>query len=408
MISTSIWRDPRFRLIWIGQTASIFGDRVTGIALPWLLLLQTHSAFDAGLISAMRYIPLVVLGLVAGIIADRMSRRLLMILCDVGRAGALGAIVLLAAMGQTSPLWLLAIVVLVLGLGQLGFQVAYHAWVPDVTGDEQLSHANAALEASDAVSTLAGPSLGGLLIRAIGPALALGSDALSFVISALTLLFVRDESPAKIHQDGQQQTSMHTLWLEALGGVRMILASPDLQLLKGVETSLSISTGAIELLLATLTQVRLHLPAWQAGLVFGAAGVGGLVGSTLAPRLYARGWRSGLAWALSVAAFASAGLALSGSLGATWGFIAALIANFVLDAAVSLSFILTGTANALVTPRELRGRVNAASTLYSSLVRGLSVLTVGVLAVNGNPLPMFILLTICFISAALISASKKQ
>jgi fucose permease len=408
MISPPIWRDSRFRLIWIGQTASIFGDRVTGIALPWLLLLQTHSAFDAGLISAMRYIPLVVLGLVAGIIADRMSRRLLMILCDVGRAIALGSIVLLAAFGQTSPLWLLAIVVLVLGVGQLGFQVAYNAWVPDLTGDEQLSHANAALEASDALSTLAGPSLGGLLIQAIGPALALGSDALSFVVSALTLLFVRDEGSAKVHQSEQQQTSLSNLWAEVLAGVRMILTSPDQRLLKGVGTSLYISSGAIELLLATLAQVRLHLPAWQAGLVFGAAGVGGLVGSTLAPRLYTQGWRNGLAWALSVAAFASAGLALASSLGATWGFFAALLANFILDGAVSLSFILTGTANALVTPRELRGRVNAAGTIYSSLMRGLSVLAVGVLSINGNPLPMFILLTICFIGAALISASKKR
>jgi len=66
MPSTPIWRDHRFRLIWIGQTASIFGDCVTGIALLWLLLLQTHLAFDAGLISTMRSIPRVTLGLVNG------------------------------------------------------------------------------------------------------------------------------------------------------------------------------------------------------------------------------------------------------------------------------------------------------------------------------------------------------
>jgi hypothetical protein len=71
-----------------------------------------------------------------------------MIVCDVGRAAALGIVVLLGALHQTPPLWLLALVVLVLGTGQLGFQVAYRAWLPDVTGDGQLSHANSALEAS--------------------------------------------------------------------------------------------------------------------------------------------------------------------------------------------------------------------------------------------------------------------
>ncbi len=406
MQNTSLWRDSRFRLIWTGQTASIFGDRVTGIALPWLLLLQTHSAFDAGLISATRYIPLVTLGLIAGLVADRVNRRLLMILCDVGRATALGMVVLLAALDQTSPLWVLALVVLVLGTGQLGFQVAYRAWVPDVTGDEQLSRANAALEASDAISTLAGPSLGGLLIQAIGPALALGSDALSYIISALTLLFVGDEKPTTFHQP-QQQPSIGILWTEILGGIRLILTSPTQRLLQGIGTTIYISSGTIELLLAMLTQVRLHLPAWQAGLVFGAAGVGGLVGSVFAPRLYSQGWRKGLAWTLSVAALASAVLALSGTLSAESGFITALIANFVLDGAVSLSFILIGTANTLVTPHELRGRVNAATTIYTSLVRGLAVLAVGVIAINSNPLPMFILLTVCFICAALICASKK-
>jgi hypothetical protein len=65
------------------------------------------------------------------------------------------------------------------------------------------------------------------------------------------------------------------------------------------------------------------------------------------------------------------------------------------------------TANALVTPRELRGRVNAATTTYSSLMRGLAVLAVGVLTVNGDPLPMFILLTCCFVGAALIAVTRR-
>ena len=168
-VRISLWQDSRFRLIRIGQTASIFGDRVTGIALPWLLLLQMHSAFDTGLISAARYLPLVALELVAGLVVDRMSRRLLMIMCDVGRAAALGIVVLLGALHQIPPLWLLALVVLVLGTGQLCFQFAYRAWLPDVTGDEQLSHANSTLEASDAASTLARPSLGGVIIQAVRP-----------------------------------------------------------------------------------------------------------------------------------------------------------------------------------------------------------------------------------------------
>src|SRR5260370_18139222 len=114
-----------------------------------------------------------------------------MIASDLARAAALGVVVLVGVARQLPPLWLLVIVVLVLGAGRLFFQVAYRAWLPDVTGDEALGRANAALEASDAASTFSGPLLGRALIQAIGPVFALGAYALSYIISALTLRAAR-------------------------------------------------------------------------------------------------------------------------------------------------------------------------------------------------------------------------
>src|SRR5579871_1174573 len=90
-----LWSNRNFCLLWSGQTASIFGDRVTDIALPWLILLQTHSATDAALVTATRYLPIVALGLTAGIIADRVDRRFLMITSDLGRAFGLVVVVAL-------------------------------------------------------------------------------------------------------------------------------------------------------------------------------------------------------------------------------------------------------------------------------------------------------------------------
>jgi hypothetical protein len=402
-----LWRDARFRLIWSGQTASIFGDRVTGIALPWLILLQTHSAFDAGLISAVRYVPPLALGLGAGLAADRINRRWQMIACDIGRAGALSIIVVLGILQRLPALWLLAFVVLVLGAGQPGFQVAYSAWLPDITGDETLSRANAALEASDAASTLAGPTLGGALIQALGPALSLGADAISYIISALTLLAAREEKTQLRNPGPAPHTSLRNLWTEMLEGVRLILTTPAQRLLRGVSAPLYLSAGAIELLLATLTQLRLHLPAWQAGFVFGAAGIGGLLGSSIAPRLYDWGWQRGLAGMFCIAALACAGLAWIGATegpGANLSFACAFACNLVLDGAVSAGFVLVTTTNTLITPRALRGRVNAASSMYSALLRGLSVLAVGLLTIGNDPLPMFVLLACCFLGAALLAA----
>ncbi|HLI90056.1 MAG TPA: MFS transporter, partial [Ktedonobacteraceae bacterium] len=395
-----LWRDARFRLIWSGQTASIFGDRVTGMALPWLILFQTHSTFDAGLVSAVRYLPPLALGLGAGLVADRLDRRWLMIACDIGRAGALSIIVALSILQRLPGLWLLAFVVLVLGAGQLGFQVAYSAWLPDITGDETLSRANAALEASDAASTLAGPTLGGALIQTLGPALALGADAISYIVSALTLLATREEKMHLRSRSVASHKSLRNLWTEMLEGVRLILTAPAHRLLRGVSAPLYLSAGAIELLLATLTQLRLHLPAWQAGFVFGAAGIGGLLGSSIAPHLYDRGWRRGLAGLFCIAALACIGLAwiaAAGTPGAGLSFAGAFACNLILDGAVSAGFILVATTNTLITPRALRGRVNAVSSMYSALLRGLSVLATGLLTIGNDPLPMFVLLACCFL-----------
>jgi len=413
--ATSIWRNPRFRMIWGGQTASIFGDRVTGIALPWLLLQQTRSPFDAALISASLYLPLLLFGLPAGVIADRASRRRLMIASDLARAAALATVVLVGVARHLPPLWLLVLVVLILGAGRLFFQVAYRAWLPDVTTDEALGRANAALEASDAASTFSGPLLGGALIQAIGPVFALGADALSYIVSALSLGAARrvpqtnrsQAEAAAVEAPGRSlQQSLRTLATEALEGVHLILRSPEQRLLKGISLALYASAGTIELLLATLALVQLHLPPWQAGVIFGMAGIGGLVASALAPRVADRGWRGGLAGACAVATLASGGLALAGPLGPQAGFLAALIANLLLDGAVSLAFILTTTQTVLVTPRAARGRVNAVTQIYSALVRGLSLVAAGALSARGSALPAFIFLAACFAGAALLALRR--
>lgn len=406
----SLWRDRAFRAVWAARTASLFGDQVTGLALPWLILLQTRSALAAGLVASVRYVPLVTLGLAAGLLADRLDRRTLMIAADLGRALALSAVALLGVLSLTPPLWLLALVVLALGTGQVFFQIAYHAWLPDLTGEADLSRASAALEASDAASVLAGYPLAGVLIAAAGPVLALGADALSYVLSALTLGRVRPKlhMPTAQTEDklSAERRSLRGLWTEALAGVRAILDSPAQRLLKGAGAPLSLDAGAIEVLLATLTQLHLRLPAWQAGLVFGAMGAGGLVSSAFAPRLYDWGWRRGLAAALSVAALGALGLAWASALppGIGIGFAVALVSCFLLDGAVALGFVLRDTANTLVTPRELRGRVNAASTIFSAGLRALAAISGGALAASGNPLPAFLLLAAICALAALVAA----
>jgi len=403
-----LWRSRNFRLIWMGQTASIFGDRVTDVALPLLILQQTPQPFVVALLVALRAVPVIVLGLVAGVIADRIDRRVLMVACDLGRAAALCTVVALGVTHHTVPLALLAAVVLVLSIGQLGFGVAHSAWLPDVTSDALLGNAYAALEASDAIATVSGPALSGTLIQLFGPAITLGADACSYLASTAALLGVHiTQQQAEDLPVAPVQPPRHII-AEALEGANIILHSPEQRLLKGIGTALYFGSGAIVVLLAVLTSKRLHLPPWQIGLVYSAAGIGGLIGSMFASQALALGWRRAMSITLTIAALGNGGLLVASLIGQpTPGFIIAFGSNLVLDGAVALSFIITGTIGMQITPRAVRGRVNAVSAIYVSVMGNGFLVIAGALTAGGNPLLAFAVLVVVF-SAAAIAAGRSH
>jgi|GEM_PF-3049730 len=391
--SRSLWQQSAFRWLWGGQTASIFGDRITDIALPWLIIQQTHSPFDAGLIVAARYLPIVSFGVIAGVLADRLDRRVVMIFSDVIRAIGLIGVVLSALVWHYVALWLLVIVVLLLGIGQLGFQVSYYAWIPDVVSEESVVNATAALEASDAISTLTGPALGGILIQLVGAALSLAADAFSYVISAISIsvISVPKAIASETVPHTEEPTTARQAWKEAFQGVQYILHSTEQRLLSGVGIIIYVSSASIGVLLVTLVQLQLHLPSWQAGLIFGAAGAGGLISSFFAPRLLQIGWQKAIAVAMCIAGMGAFGLIIAVVVHQSLSsFIIAVGANLCLDGGVSLAFIITGTTSTILTPRPLRGRVFAAGTIYSASIRGLSLIAVAAIIANGNPVPAFV------------------
>lgn len=393
----ALWGDRRFVLVWSGQVVSFFGDNVTTIALPWLVLAVTHSPLDAALIVAARYVPMILLGLAAGLAADRLPRRAILIGCDLLRGVALASVVLVALSRHAPPLWLLALVVVALGIGQVGFQAAYWAWLPDVLGEARLGRATAAIEAADAAGALAGPAVGGIVIQLFGPALALGADALSFFGSALALW--RVPLPPRVPETAVDARP-GALWRAALAGAHVILTTAALRLLRGLATTLYFYTSAFGVLLATLTQTRLHLPPLEAGIVFAGAGAGGIIGSALAPRILEKPWQQGLAGTMAVSGIGAVTLALVAAQPQPTSVLLATLATAALDGAASLSFILLTTQITLQTPAGMRGRVNAAGGIYASLARLVGVLVLGALANRFGVVPAFLLLTAGFVAAS--------
>src|SRR5438034_231746 len=209
-------RDPRFAKLLAGQSISELGSAVTQIALPTIAVLVLHAGpFELGILVALQRIPFPILALFVGVWIDRLPRRRVMIVADVLRAAVLAAVPISYGAGFLG-LPLLYAVSLTTGVLTIFFDLAYLSYVPELVDRERLSDANATLQMSLSVASLAGPGLGGLLIQAVGAARAVGIDSASFVLSFLGLVWM---GPDKVRAERRQSPGMLKELSEGLGHV---------------------------------------------------------------------------------------------------------------------------------------------------------------------------------------------
>ncbi|MFD6529733.1 MFS transporter [Streptomyces sp. NPDC060184] len=271
-------------LYWCGETASSFGSVFTAIALPVVALTELGAtAGQVGLISAASTVPGIVLGLLAGALADRIERpRRAMILMDLLSAASVAAVALALRHGVASIVWLMGLG-LVQGLLGVLLGSLYFVHLRQLVGAEAIGPVRARLQAGQFGAALVGRILAGPVIALFGSAVALGTDAVSYLLSALALLSMRspDRAAAVPETAGQKREGVRG----AAAGLRFFAGHPfHRALLLFIVAPAAAMTGV-----ATLTGPFLlrtvHLPVGVYGLAFVLSGVMGLTGSALAGRL---------------------------------------------------------------------------------------------------------------------------
>lgn len=179
-------------LLWSGQTISELGTRISSIAVP-LLAADTldASVFQISLLTFLAWLPYLLFSLPAGILADRVDQRKLMIICDLGRM-ALMLSLPLVALGWDLTLWFLYAVVGLSGVLTVLFTVAYKSKLPRLVEAHQLVDGNAKLVMSQDFAELIGPTISGVLIGLVGATRTFFSNGFAFLVSAVTLLLIRE------------------------------------------------------------------------------------------------------------------------------------------------------------------------------------------------------------------------
>jgi MFS family permease len=264
-----------FRLLWVGQAVSAVGDQIFPVAVTIAVLNAHGTATDIGLVLAARWAALVLFAVVGGVWADRLPRTLVMRAADLFRMLAVLGLALLSA---TPPLWVLALLVFLVGGGEAFFRPAETALLPSILPADRLRPANALIVISYRTASVIGPAVGALVVTVAGgtrPAFLL--NALTFGVSLVSLTLLREpprdrvavaDRPGVLREILQGMDEVRRRpWVAAI----LVLASVALMLVIAPETVLLPVIGRREFG---------HDTVYAASLALFAAG--GVVGAVLA------------------------------------------------------------------------------------------------------------------------------
>lgn len=373
----SLWRHGNFNKLWLGHTVSAMGNEITALALPLTAVLFLNaSATQVGLLNGLRELSFLGLMLFAGVIVDRFRRRGLLITSDLGRAVLIGLVPVLALVGAlTMPV----LYVVALGVGALTvlFTLAHTAFLPTVVHKDLLAGANSRLQGSDSAAFIAGPLAGGALVQLVRAPFALVADAVSYLVSALTVVAVRvDEPPPR---RDPQVTGARGVFRDIGTGLRVTIAHPVLRTLAGTAATFNFFSGLLLTIFIVYASRSLAMSPAAIGLIFAAFGVGGLLGAMSLGRslaLLGFGRLVVASYGVSVVAIMVVPF-VAGPAAVQVALFAVLFA--VTGWGIIVSNIIDVTFRQIAVPSERLGRVNASFRFLIGGLLPLSAVTAGVL-----------------------------
>lgn len=375
--------DGDFRRLWTAQAVSEIGSRISREGIPLTALLVLHAgAVAMGLLSALGGIAVLVFGLAAGLWIDRLRRRPVLIVADLGRAALLASIPAAAAAGRLT-MTQLYVVAASAGVLTIFFDVAADSYLPALVANDRILEANSKLTLSSTIAEIAGPGLTGFLVQLITAPIAILFDSLSFLGSALLLARIRRREPAPAGRPPGRARG------ETLAGVRWIFANPVLRPLGLRSTTAFVFHGFVGALYMLFAIDVLRLPPALLGVVIATGGVSAMAGAVLAPHLEHRFplgatfLATSTIYGLTVFLIPLAGVAPAAHAARSAGVWAAaatlMSAQLIGDMTLTIFSINEVSLLQRVTPREVLGRVNAGMQLLARGVYPIGALLGGVL-----------------------------
>jgi MFS family permease len=279
-----LFRHRDFRLLWGGETISELGSQVSLLAIPLLAVRTLHATpFQMGLLTAASTAAFLIVGLPAGVWIDRTRRRWVMIAADLGRVVAIGSVPVAYAAGWLT-LAQLFVVTLVSGILTVFFDVAYQSYLPTLVGRERLVEGNAKLTGSEQVAAVAGPSVAGGLVQAVGSSAAVLVDSVSFLFSAGAIAAIRAPEPVPEVPESGHRKVRHDI----AEGLRFVFGNALLRAIAATTAWANFFSGIAAAVEVVFLVREVHATPGVIGLLFTMGGIGGVLGAFVAGPLARR------------------------------------------------------------------------------------------------------------------------
>jgi MFS family permease len=363
----SAWGNRDFRRLWFGSTVSWFGSQIGELALPMLAIVTLRaSPGQLGILRGAQFLPFLLATLPLGVLVDRHRRRSLMIGADAGRFLLIGVIPAAVWAGLAS-MELLYGLAFIAGILTVLYQLADFALLPRVVDDDQLVDGNGRLAASQAAAEISGKGLGGLIVQALSAPAGVLVDAVSYLVSALTLSRLRtaEPPPTPPAQPAKDRSPWRDGWRDAREGLGIVVRNRYLRPLLGEATTFNFFNEIFILGLLLYAVRDLGLNAAQIGLVFTAGGVGSFLGAWFGPRVTGR-FGYGRVLLVTLLLGNTSPVAVVASTDSRAAALAVLTAAFVaMGIGIGIANVHAVSLRQSATPAHLHGRVNAGYRLIS-------------------------------------------
>lgn len=354
-LSTShAWRlviaSRNFRILFTAELVSTFGDILYKLAIMWFIYQRTGSAMQTGGVAIAGLLGTLLVGFLIGTLVDRWNRKTILVVADLVRAILVASLVVAMLLADQPPLWLFYGVSFALSIVGMFFGSARSAAMPDLLASETLLAANIAANMASRMMGVAFTAIAGLLIAWIGPEWAMALNALSFVFSAVWLLWL--PSLAATTPKAPRAVTPKAIWQDMREGIDYLRLSHLLGFLSSIVIVVNFGSALYSTLTPALVTTVLNADPSVYGLLSTASLVGGIIGGLL---LQMVGQKLSLNQSISLGLIGASLSALS--LGwSTWVPLS-LFLTTTMSMALVFNQMPVYTALQRETPSHLRGRV---------------------------------------------------